>query len=116
MLDSDFALLIHFYNSRVMHHARHLLDITSQFPRANPSTSLTGSDGDGVDISALQRQTRSRYKLLCATLGIRPSLRAADVDDDRMDDADGANRDKRKKNVWKVDGPLIPKSEQGLSF
>ena len=116
MLDSDFALLIHFHNSRVMHHARQLLDITSHFPRVNPGTSLTGSDDDGVDISALQRQTRSRYKLLCATLGVRPSLRAVDVDDDRMDDADGANRDKRKKNVWKVEGPPIPKSEQGLSF
>ena len=116
MLDSDFALLIHFHNSRVMHHTRQLLDITSHFPRVNPSTSLTGSDDDGVDISALQRQTRSRYKLLCATLGVRPSLRAVDVDDDRMDDADGANRDKRKKNVWKVEGPPIPKSEQGLSF
>ena len=31
-----------------------------------------------MDIPRLFRQIRSRYKLLCATVGVRPSLRAAD--------------------------------------
>ncbi|KAF8899408.1 hypothetical protein BD779DRAFT_1391770, partial [Infundibulicybe gibba] len=61
-------------DDRASNHIRHLLELISQFPRVNPSASETASD---VDIPRLLRQIRSRYKVLCSTLGVRPSLRAA---------------------------------------
>ena len=57
---------------------RHLLELVARFPRVNPSSS--GDPDADVDIPRLFRQIRSRYKLLCATLGVRPSLRASDSD------------------------------------
>lgn len=58
-----------------MHHIKHLLDLISQFPRVNPSPSDPAFAA--LDIPKLFRQIRSRYKALCSTLGVRPSLRAA---------------------------------------
>ncbi|KAM5545725.1 hypothetical protein V8D89_000763 [Ganoderma adspersum] len=63
-------------SGRAQNHIRHLLELVARFPRVNPSS--TGDDDPEVDIPRLFRQIRSRYKLLCATLGVRPSLRAAD--------------------------------------
>ena len=68
---------------RAQNHVRHLLDLIAQFPRANPSAAAAANDGTTptepeLDIPRLFRQIRSRYKLLCATLGVRPTLRAAD--------------------------------------
>ncbi|KAI4528890.1 DUF1715-domain-containing protein, partial [Schizophyllum commune Loenen D] len=64
-------------DDRAMNHIKHLLDLISQFPRVNPSTSDSSSQ---VDIPKLFRQIRSRYKALCATLGVRPSLRATSTE------------------------------------
>ncbi|THH03366.1 hypothetical protein EW146_g10456 [Bondarzewia mesenterica] len=97
---------------RALHHARHLLELTSRFPRSNPAPSSASAD-EGTDITALQRQIRSRYKTLCATLGVRASPRAASAGDDNADDEGGAGGgEKRKRSVWKVDGPPVPKREQ----
>lgn len=67
---------------RTQNHIRHLLELIAQFPRVNPSAAAAASDGTSseaeVDIPRLFRQIRSRYKLLCATLGVRPTMRAAD--------------------------------------
>ncbi|KAI0065137.1 DUF1715-domain-containing protein [Artomyces pyxidatus] len=98
---------------RAMHHARHLLDLIGRFPRTNPSAD------DGIDISALLRQIRSRYKALCASLGVRASLRVATADDgaEAEAEAQGLNESparKAQKGVWKVDGAPAP--PQGLSF
>ncbi|TFK69912.1 DUF1715-domain-containing protein [Pluteus cervinus] len=70
-------------DERALHHIKHLLDLISQFPKVNPSTAPTttveiGGATTEVDIEKLFRQIRSRYKALCSTLGVRPSLRAAD--------------------------------------
>ena len=67
---------------RTQNHIRHLLELIAQFPRVNPSAAAgaredTGSEAE-LDIPRLFRQIRSRYKLLCATLGVRPTMRAAD--------------------------------------
>ena len=89
--------------SRAMNHVKHILDLISQFPRANPSAADTPSD---LDIPKLFRQIRSRYKALCASLGVRPSLRASETGDV------AANRDEilseeavipsKKPTVWQV--------------
>ena len=61
------------HSTRIVHHAKQLIDLIFQFPKVNPSY-LTASD---LDIPRLFRQIRSRYKVLCATLGIRPTLHAS---------------------------------------
>ncbi|KAF7974889.1 hypothetical protein HWV62_11031 [Athelia sp. TMB] len=57
-------------DERAAQHTKALLDLIGRFPRANPSPS------DPADIPRLLRQIRSRYKALCAALGMRPSIRA----------------------------------------
>ncbi|KAI0698996.1 hypothetical protein BC835DRAFT_1268401 [Cytidiella melzeri] len=60
-------------DDRIVHNIRHLLELIARFPRVNPSSSETSD----LDIPRLFRQIRSRYRALCATLGVRPTLRAS---------------------------------------
>ena len=91
------------YNIRV------LLDAIAQFPRTNPSSPAPSSEPDPfveVDIPRIFRQIRARYKVLCATLGVRPSLRATGTDS--QEDADDGELVKlgsisEPKTVWELD-------------
>lgn len=95
--------------SRAIHNIRVLLDAIAQFPRTNPSTSGTSPELDPsaeVDIPRLFRQIRARYKALCATLDVRPSLRV--TGNSSQEDADGGestqlNPGSKSKEVWEVD-------------
>ena len=125
---------------RTQNHIRHLLDLIAQFPRVNPSAVAAASEASTttepeVDIPRLFRQIRSRYKLLCATLGVRPTLRAADgsapspdrpasddLADTEMGNAAAAGTTTRAKpertKVWTVHDPRADKPLGGteLSF
>lgn len=123
---------------RALHHARHLLSLLAQFPATNPSPapsstshtdpqSATSSPSAELDILSLQRQIRSRYKVLCASLGIRPSLRANSSPGGEIGQDDGMNMDsavngpsegRGGKKIWKVDVSrgVGPQEPQGLSF
>ncbi|KZT66499.1 DUF1715-domain-containing protein, partial [Daedalea quercina L-15889] len=59
-------------DDRAAQHIRQLLALLAQFPRVNPST----TEPSELDIPKLFRQIRSRYKALCAALGVQPTLRA----------------------------------------
>jgi hypothetical protein len=94
---------------RVANHMKHLLELISQFPKTNPSTSPEHAD---MDVEKMFRQIRSRYKILCATLGVKPSLRAADGSPvmDTVDDSEqvplaekGREQAIAKANVWAID-------------
>lgn len=91
-------------STRIVHHTKQLLDLTAQFPKVNPS-SATSSD---LDIPRLFRQIRSRYKVLCAALGIRPTLKAGgtwsppDENEQEVASGDPGPREERKK-VWLID-------------
>ncbi|KAI0773094.1 DUF1715-domain-containing protein [Trametes elegans] len=99
-------------DERTLNHIRHLLELIAQFPRENPSAG--GADAQGeLDIPKLFRQIRSRYKLLCATLGVRPTLRAADGSPGAVElghtgagspgsQEDGEKRHGARKAVWAV--------------
>ena len=108
LVPTDTDLLI--WSSRAIHNIRVLLDTIAQFPRTNPSPSGTSSESDPsaeVDIPRLFRQIRARYKALCATLGVRPSLRA--TGDDSQQDVEGGesmrlDSGSKPKNVWELDG------------
>ncbi|KAF8640989.1 hypothetical protein AX17_000634 [Amanita inopinata Kibby_2008] len=91
-------------DDRATNHVKHLLELISQFPRVNPSAVDSSSE---LDIPRLFRQIRSRYKALCSTLGVRPSLRASEAggtdDLNEMVDEEPAIST-NKKVVWQVNG------------
>ncbi|EJD00281.1 uncharacterized protein FOMMEDRAFT_90782 [Fomitiporia mediterranea MF3/22] len=60
-------------DSRVSHNAQLLLDLITQFPMENPAQ----TDSADIDIPKLFNQIRARYKMLCAIMGVKPSLRVA---------------------------------------
>ncbi|KAI0738242.1 hypothetical protein C8Q80DRAFT_266587 [Daedaleopsis nitida] len=142
-------------DERAQNHIRHLLALIAQFPRMNPSrASRAGghghghgpghADGEGrdsgreaaeaeeaeADIPRLFRQIRSRYKLLCATLGVRPTMRAADgaassPSPDRRADVlvetggtagPSMDQPKKKTPVWAVHDPSRGAAGTELSF
>lgn len=89
-------------DERTAGHIRHLLDLIAQFPRVNPSA---GGPSE-LDIPKLFRQIRSRYKLLCSALGVRPTLRASDTQAEGEDPGDtpsGPQPRKERRNVWTID-------------
>ena len=80
-------------------------------------------------MSAQLRLIRSRYKTMCASLGVRARLQTAFSPGTTQDSPDGtiegtagpaaaAGAEKRgKKSVWPVAGPAVAStSPQGLSF
>ena len=94
----------HVTSSRAESHIRHLLDLVAQFPRTNPSAEPASAEDTGdtqLDIMALLSKIRARYKALCATLGVRPRLRAAaaaGVQEGTRDPAEVS----AGKNIWKL--------------
>ncbi|KIJ66508.1 hypothetical protein HYDPIDRAFT_109553 [Hydnomerulius pinastri MD-312] len=102
-------------DQRAMHHIKHLLDHIHQFPKVNPSATQSASSVEEVDISRLQRQIRSRYKALCASLGVRPTLRSSGTDD--AGEADAANPlQSSGRKVWALEEDAKRPTMQGLSF
>lgn len=100
-----------------MHHIKHLLELIQQFPKANPSVTQPLVSGEEVDMQKLQRQIRSRYKALCASLGIRPTLRAnAPSDDKASGGVDPGVQPTSTSKVWALDGGTKRPTMQGLSF
>ena len=54
-----------------MNHAKVLIDLINQFPITN------SPEAGEIDLTALVSNIRARYRLLCASLGIKPRLAAA---------------------------------------
>jgi len=96
--------------SRASHNIKLLLDLIAQFPVVNPSASAPSD----LDLSKLLSQIRSRYKMLCATVGVKPSLRASNVRAEASD-ADTDREPKGSKPLWKLDNIGGSKAEE-LSF
>ncbi|KZT02001.1 DUF1715-domain-containing protein [Laetiporus sulphureus 93-53] len=100
---------------RVAHHMRHLLELIAQFPRVNPSA----SEPSELDIPRLFRQIRSRYKALCASLGVRSTLRAGGTSDargdgDPIDNAENPRVEGSRRSVWPLQSAAT--SGEQLSF
>lgn len=104
------------FASRAANHVRHLLRLILQFPRVNPSASDISSE---MDIPKLFRQIQSRYKALCSTLGVRPTLQYSESSQDRSERndsnmVDGDNRTE-SSSARKSDARGPPNS-QSLDF
>ncbi|KAG6917387.1 hypothetical protein DXG01_002766 [Tephrocybe rancida] len=101
-------------DDRATNHTLRLLDLIAQFPRTNPPES------DETDLPKLFRQIRSRYKALCSTLGVRPSLRYSDRSQERDGAADATVAEpvearSSDNTVWKVEKGT-PRAVNGHSF
>ena len=107
-----FASLLSFV-SRAANHVRHLLGLISQFPRVNPSASDTSSE---MDIPKLFRQIRSRYKALCSTLGVRPSLQYSEKSQDRGEANESNLTDNPTQKQSLSDWKRGPPDSQSLEF
>jgi hypothetical protein len=98
-------------------HIRNLLELISQFPTVNPSAADAASD---VDISKLLRQIRSKYKILCSNLGVRPRLTAlgqTPSQDHEEGDMDIPEQ-KHQMPAWKIEKgkPSKPVTRQDLAY
>jgi len=81
-------------------HVKHLLDLISRFPRINPSA----SEPSAQDISHLLQQIRSKYRILCSTIAVKPSLRATGFLSQK--DREGASTSEcqtPKRSVWNIE-------------
>lgn len=105
-----------------MNHIKHLLDLISQFPRVNPSSLVKSSEAKELDIQKLFRQIRSRYKALCATLGVRPSLRAKEAGEEQSGAGENVAsegdvvKNVKSRKVWSVDAIGKRSTGEQLSF
>ncbi|KAH8836057.1 DUF1715-domain-containing protein [Flagelloscypha sp. PMI_526] len=93
---------------RAYTHASHLMESISQFPRANPSPSSV--EASEMDIPKLFRQIRSRYKALCSSVGVKPSLRSNDPDSTPSTNRDDSSSQNQK--VWRLE----PSPQEQMSF
>ncbi|EMD31190.1 hypothetical protein CERSUDRAFT_163378 [Gelatoporia subvermispora B] len=104
-------------DDRTTHHTKQLLELIAQFPRINPSA----TDASDLDIPKLFRQIRSRYKALCATLGVRPTLRSGVSSsptrqtDDPAEAPEGTRPDASRK-VWPVQAAENQRPREDLNF
>lgn len=98
---------------RALHNLKHLLDLIAQFPRVNPSA----TEPSDLDIPKLFRQIRSRYKVLCATLGAKPTMGGPAPSQDAADNIGeiqtGDASSSSKNTVWRIDNASQPPA---LSF
>jgi len=113
---------------RVVHHTKHLLALIAQFPTVNPKAAAAAGESEGLDIEKLQRQIRSRYKALCASLGVKPTLRAANsadgpgggdvvaMEDDLAVVGGETGSRAQGRKVWKLEESAKRPTMQGLSF
>ncbi|KAJ3545284.1 hypothetical protein NMY22_g2502 [Coprinellus aureogranulatus] len=89
-------------DGRITHHLNGLLELISQFPQVNPSVAQAEA-GSEVDILKLLRNIRSKYKLLCASLGVRPRVHAADGSEATQGNGEnGQAKPKKKASIWEV--------------
>lgn len=94
--------------SRVMRTANQLLELIAQFPMENPSH----TDSADVDIPRLFSQIRSKYKMLCALVGVRSDVRDSAGESDTLatrlngadsNKGDNAKSSSKKNSVWRID-------------
>lgn len=108
-------LMIGATRRRSISNANRLLELITQFPKINPSSTDAGSE---LDIPQLLSRIRSRYKVLCASFGVRPTLRAARSD--QPTDSEEVAEDRRqelKPKIWPVLSQLDPSvTNQDLNY
>ena len=94
----------HVTSSQAESHIPHLLDLVAQYPCTNPSAEPASAEDTGdtqLDIMALLTKICARYKVLCATLGVRSCLHAAAVAGVQEGTCDPAEV-LAGKNIWKL--------------
>jgi Essential protein Yae1, N terminal len=91
------------YPRKKAHHINGLLSLIAQFPQTNPSPRSV-EEGE-VDILKLLRQIRSKYKLLCAILGVRTRVHSATEAESGAGEMEAEAESLKKKpkpSIWEV--------------
>ncbi|KAF8578616.1 DUF1715-domain-containing protein [Ramaria rubella] len=104
--------------SRTENHLRHLLDLVSRFPRINPSTQSQSDNVEDVqmDVIALLRKIRARYKTLCAILGVKPRLLTAGAHTSITEDIPEVPDNRTRKKVWNLDAQASQAKPNEMRF
>jgi hypothetical protein len=76
---------------RAKGHIANLIGLVEAFPKSNPK------EEDGIDIQKQLKLIRTRYKILCASLGVKASLRAGTPGDEKETDGSRSG-----STVWEV--------------
>ena len=96
-----------------------MLNLVSQFPRVNPSALPEGRNGTEdteLDITELLSKIRARYKALCASVGVRPRLRAAGSSTAITEDVSDVPEIQGRRDVWKLEDKRGHASPAEMSF
>ena len=106
--------------SRIPLNANALLNLIKTFPES----SLSEAHAADLDVERLLAQTRSRYKMLCSAVGVKPRIRvsrnvvehASDPTLER-EGANSGNKLLQNKSVWMIEKNLSGSGEdQDFSF
>ena len=87
-----------------MNHAKVLIDLITQFPTQNTPETVE------IDLTTLVSNIRARYRLLCASLGVKPRLAAAPTTTVNGDGGGGGSM------VEGVEGPIKGVDTSKLKF
>jgi hypothetical protein len=110
-----------FFDSRISNNIKRLLELIQEFPKTNPSTTDKSSE---LDVEKLFSRIRSRYRVLCSSLGMAPRLRTATSDngrkmtteDEELEDGSDSSGPSRPK-VWSIMSQLDSSvTNQDLSY
>lgn len=109
----------HVFDRRIQHNVSLLLSAIDRFPMTNPKSSATSVDAtvapesDELDITRLLSQTRSRYRTLCAVLGVRPRLRAVAAGEEQMTSESHEDNavSSKSSSIWQLDKQSEPPLE-----
>lgn len=109
--------LISSITRRIIHHIDLLLSAIERFPLVNPKplpteeareSEGTANPDEQLDVTKLLSQIRSRYKVLCSTIGVpAPRLRAMATGEyqlgDTLDLRPTSTRSSKQTSVWDLD-------------
>ena len=90
-----------------MNHAKVLIDLINQFPTQNTPETVE------IDLTTLVSNIRARYRLLCASLAVKPRLAAASNTSAASNGGEGAGEGNM---VEGVEGPIKGVDTSKLKF
>jgi hypothetical protein len=113
--------------SRAEAHLSQLVNLIARFPMVNPSSKLEQTPEqqlqtteEGVDVVKLMTQMRAKYKVACATLGVRPRLVAATIGGDVVEggakERSSDGRAPETKRIWNFETAARTAGPRGLGF
>ncbi|KAF7784957.1 hypothetical protein Agabi119p4_1122 [Agaricus bisporus var. burnettii] len=96
-------------DDRILSNIKRLLDLIQEFPKTNPTTNTDKSSDNELDVEKLFSRIRSRYRVLCSSLGIPPRLRTAAISDQNAHPTTTEDEESVVENAGESSGSSKPK-------